>query len=95
LARIEEGFAMRISIGLAVIGLIALAGCASPPPDNTAAGSAVHADAVAANAAKHCPTGSRVCTKEQQVDPAVASMSGAALGDATRGHTTNGYSGGP
>lgn len=87
---------MRLSMGFAVLGLVALAGCASPP--NTAAPSqAVNADAqqqtadAAAKKPKNCIVGTRLCTKEQQVDPSVQGMSGQALGDSQRGHPT-GYS---
>lgn len=86
---------MRLSFGFAVLGLIALAGCASPP--NTAApAQAVTADATKTAAAAAKPkfchtTGSRVCTPEQQVDPAVLGMSNEALADSQRGHPM-GYS---
>lgn len=85
---------MRFIAGFAVLGLTALAGCASPP--NTAApAAAVAADSQApANAVaapKSCIVGSKICTKEKQVDPSVLGMSGDALGDAQRGHAI-GYS---
>jgi hypothetical protein len=86
---------MRFSLGFAVLGLVALAGCASPP--NTGApAQAVTADAQSDAAAavkrpKNCIVGTRLCTKEQQFDPSVQGMSGEALADSQRGHPM-GYS---
>ncbi|HMA49141.1 MAG TPA: hypothetical protein VKP60_05255 [Magnetospirillaceae bacterium] len=86
---------MRFTLGFAVLGLVALAGCASPPNTATPA-QAVTADAQDPTAAavkkpKNCIVGTRVCTAEQQVDPSVQGMSGEALGDSQRGHPM-GYS---
>ena len=82
---------MRYSMGFAVLSLVALAGCATP--DTKAPAAAVSADAQAptqtASAVKkpkNCIVGTRVCSKEQEVDPSVLGMSGEALGDSTRGH---------
>lgn len=79
---------MRISVGFAALGLLALAGCSSPP--NTAApAQAVSADAQQAapvsRKPKICPTGQRLCGRNE-ASPDVGVMSGQALGDATRGH---------
>jgi hypothetical protein len=82
---------MRFTLRFAVLGLVALAGCASPP--NTAApGQAVTADAqqtgtpAPAKRPKNCIAGTRVCSREQEVDPSVMGMSNEALGEAERGH---------
>jgi hypothetical protein len=80
---------MRISMGLAALGLLALAGCSSPP-DTSAPAQAVSADAQqqsapAARKPKTCPTGQRLCGRNETA-PDVGVMSGQALGDATRGH---------
>lgn len=85
---------MRFAIGCAALGLIALAGCASAPntaKSNAAAATPVTADTqqVAAALVKpktNCITGTKICSKDQQVDPSVQGMSGDALGDAQRGH---------
>lgn len=81
---------MPLAKGFAVVGLVALAGCASPP--NTSAPTrAVTADAQTVSAAsvrkpKNCIVGSHLCTTEQQVDPSVQAMSREAFADAKRGH---------
>jgi invasion protein IalB len=86
---------MRLATGFAVVGLAALAGCASAPTSKAPA-DAVTADAQqtatpAAARPKTCIVGTRICTKEQEVDPSVMGMSAEALGDAERGHPL-GYS---
>ena len=87
---------MRLTKGFAVLGLVALAGCASAPK-TTAPGQAVTADTAQTAAAtpakkpKNCIVGTRLCTNDQQVDPSVQGMSGEALGDSQRGHPM-GYS---
>ena len=85
---------MRFIAGFAVVGLMALAGCSSAPDTNPPAPK-VTADAQGNGsvvaAPKSCIVGSKICTKEKQVDPSVLGMSGDALGDAQRGHPM-GYS---
>ncbi|GEM_PF-5703367 len=82
------------SVAVAVLSLVALAGCATP--DTKAPATAVSADAqqdAAPSAAKkprNCIVGTRLCTHEQEVDPSVTGMSGQALGDARRGHEVGG-----
>jgi hypothetical protein len=79
-------------VGIAVLSLVALAGCATP--DTSAPATAVSADAqqqaAPALKPKNCLVGSRLCTHEPQVDPSVTDMSGQALGDAQRGHQVGG-----
>ena len=85
---------MRFTAGFAILGLAVLAGCASPsntdaPAPKVAADAQSAPNAVAAQ--KSCIVGTKICTKEKQVDPSVQGMSGDALGDAQRGHP-HGYS---
>jgi len=82
---------MRRSMGFAVLSLVVLAGCATPPSTKAPA-AAVTADAeaqtatAAAKKPKNCIVGTRLCTHEQQVDPSVQGMSNEALADTERGH---------
>ena len=84
---------MRLTKGFAVLGLVALAGCASQP-STTAPAANVAANGQQAEAAvvkpKYCQTGSKICTSEQQSGINVGSMSGDALRDAIRGHVVSG-----
>ena len=81
---------MRFTTKSVFFCLVALAGCASPP--NPAASTApVVADAQesavpAPKRAMNCIVGTKICTKDKQVDPSVQGIDGDALGDATRGH---------
>ena len=80
---------MRFISGVACLSLLVLAGCASAP-DAKSSAPKVAADTQsqpnAVVAPKSCIVGSKICTKEKQVDPSVLGMSGDALGDAQRGH---------
>ena len=82
---------MRYSVGFAVLSLVVLAGCAAPDTKPPAA--AVSADAQPQQTAtatvkkpKTCIVGTRVCSKDQEVDPSVQGMSGDALDDSMRSH---------
>ena len=91
---------MRSTRAFAVMGLLALAGCASPsntpaPAAQVAANGQAAADAQDPTAAavkkpKTCIVGTRVCSKDQQLDPAVSSMDGVAFGQMMQGHQVGG-----
>lgn len=86
---------MRLIKGFAVFGLVALAGCASPPKSDAPVANVAangQQDEAAVVKPKYCQTGSKICTKERQSAPDVGEMSGQALGDAQRGHAS-GWSG--
>jgi len=87
---------MRYSMVFAVLGLVALAGCSTP--DTKAPAAVASADSqsqsqtaeASARKPKNCIVGTRLCTHENEVDPSITNMSGAALGDARRGHEVGG-----
>ena len=84
---------MRYSMGIAVLGLVVLAGCATPPSTKAPA-AAVNADAgqqtatAAVKKPKNCIVGTRLCTHEQEADPSVQGMSNEGLADSQRGHAS-------
>jgi len=82
---------MRFFMGLTGLGLVALAGCATPPK-STAPAPVVAADSQAPAAApvakkpKNCILGSHVCTTEPQVDPSVEGIDTGSMDDDRRTH---------